>query len=125
MAKVRKTYRYIRIDSPKEPVYFSEEKRKNLKELVKSYGLKVKNVSNSTRAEPGGFAHGGTFYGIDILSIEPPSVFIEDDNFYQYGISYTRPNFEWETFVEGTSSETLKGGVGQRPPDKSGGLQIT
>lgn len=111
MAKVRSSRRYIVIEPLKEMPPFTEEKRKNLKILVESYGLNVMEVSMSYREELGKFAHGGTFYGVNVLSIDPPSAFIEDDDFYQYGIIYTRPDYEWEHYVEGASSETLKGGV--------------
>ena len=112
MAKVRSAYRYIRIDPPKDMPKPSNEKRKSIKKLVESYNLKVKDVGTGTMEELGGFAHGGTFYGVNILSVDPPTVFIEDDDFYQYGIEYTRPDHEWESWVQGESSKDLRGGIG-------------
>jgi hypothetical protein len=112
MAKVRNTYRYIRIEGPKEMPKPSKEKRDKIRKLVESYNLKVKEVGTGHTEELGGFAHGGTFYGVNILSVDPPDVFIEDDDFYQYGIEYTRPDHEWESYVEGKSSNNLKGGIG-------------
>lgn len=111
MAKVRSSRRYIVIEPLKEMPPFTKEKSNNLKILVESYGLKVTKINNSYREELGMFAHGGTFYGVNILSVEPPSIFIEDDDFFQYGIGYTRPDHEWETWVQGNSSDRLRGGV--------------
>lgn len=111
MAKVRMARRHIVIDQSGEMPRHSDTKIKALELLVKSYGLNVKKIAKGSREELGGFAHGGTFYGVNVLSIDPPEIFIEDDDFYQYGISYTRPDHDWETWVEGQSSNTLKGGI--------------
>jgi hypothetical protein len=120
MAKVRKAklkygkYGYV-IDLPIIP--HSKDKIKAVKAMVEKVGLKLfkKGVGeyDAGRDIYGGtnsFAHGGTYYCVAVLSVEPPEVFLENNDFWQYGIGYTRPfpDTEFPVYTEGEGD--LKGG---------------